>query len=93
MRPLGVVALVVVAVLAGFGSAYFWQSQDCTKEVAALQAELGDVKSKMGTEVQSLRNEMQKLTATLADAERRLQDAEAERKVMEETLKKTRRLK
>jgi uncharacterized protein HemX len=93
MRPPAVIGLVVVAILIGFGIAYFWQSQRMSGQVSALEAELSDVKSKMGMESQNLRKEVQRLTAALEEAERRLKEEQAARKVLEESMKKRRAVK
>jgi uncharacterized protein HemX len=93
MRPPAVVVLVAVAVLVGFGLAYFWQSRQGSTQVAALQAELGDLKSKMGVEIQNLQNEVKRLTSALGEAEARLREEQAARKGLEELLQKARVLK
>jgi uncharacterized protein HemX len=93
MRPLAVGALVVVAILIGFGGGSLWRSQQGSTQDVALQAELADVKSKMGIEVQTLGNEVQRLTAALEECERRLKEEQAQRKILEESLKKARVLK
>lgn len=93
MRPPVVIALVAVAILIGFGIAYFWQSRQATTQVSALQAELSDLKSKTGVEMQNLRNEVNKLTSALAEAEGRLKEEQATRKGLEELLRKARVLK
>lgn len=93
MRPPAVIVVVVVAILIGFGIAYFWQARQTSTQVAALQAELSDLKSKMGVEVQNLRNEVKRLTSALAEAEARLKEEQATRKVLEEALQRARVLK
>jgi Skp family chaperone for outer membrane proteins len=89
MRPPAVIAFVAAAILIGFGIAYFWQS----RQVSTLQAELGDLKSKMGMEIQNLQNEVKRLTSALAEAEGRLKEEQAARKGLEELLQKARVLK
>ena len=93
MRPPVVIALIAVAILIGFGIAYFYQSRQASPQASALQAELGDLKSKMGVEMQNLRNEVKRLTSALAEAEGRLKEEQAARKGLEELLKKARVLK
>jgi Skp family chaperone for outer membrane proteins len=89
MRPPVVVLLVVVAILIGFGIGYFWHAQQISK----VQAELSDVKSRMGIEIQNLKNEAERLKSQLAEAEGRLKEEQAARKVLEESLKKARLMK
>ncbi|MCI0406992.1 MAG: hypothetical protein L0191_00270 [Acidobacteria bacterium] len=93
MRTPAVVVLVAVAILIGFGIAYFWQSRQGSTQVATLQAELGDLKSKMGVEIQNLQNEVKRLTSALGEAEARLKEEQAARKGLEELLQKARVLK
>ena len=93
MRPPAIIALVAAAILIGFGIAYFWQSRQPSPQVSALQAELSDLKSKMGVEIQNLRNEVKGLTSALAEAEGRLKEEQAARKGLEELLQKARVLK
>lgn len=89
MRPPVVAVLVVVAVLLGFGIGHFWYTQ----QVSQLQTELADLKSRMGIEIQNLKNEAERLKTQLADAESRLKEEQAARKVLEESLKKARVMK
>ncbi|MFQ5882317.1 MAG: hypothetical protein ACE5I9_07570 [Candidatus Methylomirabilales bacterium] len=89
MRPPVVAVLVVVAILIGFGIGYFWFGQ----QVARVQEELSDVRSKMGMEAQNLRNEVGRLKSALEEAERRLKEEQASRQILEESLKKARILK
>lgn len=93
MRTPAVIVLVAVAILIGFGIAYFWQSRQGSTQVAALQAELGDLKSKMGVEIQNLQNEVKRLTSALAEAEARVKEEQAARRGLEELLQKARVLK
>ena len=89
MRSPVVVVLVVVAILIGFGIGYFWSTQQISK----VQTELSDVKSRMGIEIQNLKNEAERLRSQLAEAEGRLKEEQAARKVLEESLKKARVMK
>jgi Skp family chaperone for outer membrane proteins len=93
MRAPAVVALVAAAILIGFGIAYFWQSRQPSPQVSALQAEVGDLKSKMGVEIQNMQNEVKRLTSALAEAEDRLKEEQATRKGLEALLQKARVLK
>ncbi len=89
MRPPVVILLVVVALLIGFGIGHFWYTQ----QLSTVQTELSDVKSKMGVEIQNLKNETERLKSLLAEAESRLKEERATRKVLEESLKKARVMK
>ena len=89
MRPPVVAVLVVVAILIGFGTGYFWYTQ----QISTMQTELSDVKSRMGIEIQNLKNEAERLKSQLAEAEGRLKEEQAARKVLEESLKKARVMK
>lgn len=86
MRPWAVGIMVIIAILVSFGIGYFWRGQ----EVDKLREELGDVKSSMGMEAQTLRKEVEKLSADLAEEERRLKAEQADRKILEEELAKAR---
>lgn len=86
MRPWAVGITVVIAILVSFGIGYFWRGQ----EVDTLREELSNVKSSMGMEAQTLRKEVEKLSADLAEEERRLKAEQADRKILEEELAKSR---
>jgi chromosome segregation ATPase len=86
MRPWAVLFLVAVVILIGFGIGYFWRGG----EEERLREELGEIKSSLGVQVDTLRNEMKSLRTELEDAERRFQEEQATRKMLEEELAKAR---
>ncbi len=89
MRRPTVGVLVVVAILIGFGIAYFWRGQ----EIDRLRDALGDVKSSMGMEINTLRDEVGRRRAALEEAERRLEQEQKTVKTLEDLLMKARVLK
>ncbi len=86
MRPWAVLLLVAVTILIGFGIGYFWRGREDDR----LREEMGEVKSSMGVQVETLRDEMKSLRAELEDAERRFQEEQATRKILEEEMAKAR---
>lgn len=85
MRPWAAGILVGLTIIVSSGIGYFWREQEIDK----LRDELGDVKSSLGMEVRTLRDKVEKQSAELAEAERRLDAEQADRKILEEQLAKS----